>query len=124
MTGTLKAGISDHEDRRIVTLQKYQAAEPLYSRGNRYYLGQEKTQLDISYPFYVNSGTSLYFMTDQTKLITSDFAAFDSYHGLFLSDGRAYTSLDGSSDMMELADEEEYIMTSIGGWDLSESCSR
>lgn len=115
MTGTLKAGISDHEDRRIVTLQKYQAAEPLYSRGNRYYLGQEKTQLDISYPFYVNSGTSLYFMTDQTKLITSDFAAFDSYHGLFLSDGRAYTSLDGSSDMMELADEEEYIMTSIGG---------
>lgn len=115
MTGTLKAGISDHEDRRIVTLQKYQAAEPLYSRGNRYYLGQEKTQLDISYPFYVNSGTSLYFMTDQTKLITSDFAAFDSYHGLFLSDGKAYTSLDGSSDMMELADEEEYIMTSIGG---------
>ena len=115
MTGTLKAGISDHEDRRIVTLQKYQAAEPLYSRGNRYYLGQEKTQLDISYPFYVNSGTSLYFMTDQTKLITSDFAVFDSYHGLFLSDGKAYTSLDGSSDMMELADEEEYIMTSIGG---------
>lgn len=115
MTGTLKAGISDHEDRRIVTLQKYQAAEPLYSRGNRYYLGQEKTQLDISYPFYVNSGTSLYFMTDQTKLITSDFAAFDSYNGLFLSDGKAYTSLDGSSDMMELADEEEYIMTSIGG---------
>ena len=54
-------------------------------------------------------------MTDQTKLINSDFAAFDSYHGLFLSDGRAYTSLDGSSDMMELADEEEYIMTSIGG---------
>lgn len=29
MTGTLKAGISDHEDRRIVTLQKYQAGGAL-----------------------------------------------------------------------------------------------
>lgn len=115
MTGTLKAGIGDHEDRKLVTLQQYQAAEPLYSRGNRYYLGQEKTQLDISYPFYVNSGTSLYFMTDQTKLITSDFAVFDSYNGLFLSDGKAYTGQDGNTEQLVPADEEEYIMTSIGG---------
>ena len=47
MTGTLKAGIGEHEDRRLLTLQNYQAAEPLYSRGNRYYLGKERTQLDI-----------------------------------------------------------------------------
>ena len=45
MTGTLKAGISDHEDRRIVTLQKYQAAEPLTAEATAIIWGRRRHSL-------------------------------------------------------------------------------
>lgn len=106
----LTGGLDETDDANVLSLTEFQSGEALYRRGNRYYLGTAKTPVDLTWPFYANGGTSLYFMGESTNLITSDFASFPSYEDLFISNGASF-----AGESREKADEEEYIMASVSG---------
>ena len=108
LTKNLKNGLGKGGDGKVLELKSSGPDQPLYRRGNQYYLGAEKEKVDFSFPFYTNDGTSLYYLSDKYKLITADFAALESFEGLHLTNGRAFY-FDGTQ-----ADEEEYLMTAAG----------
>lgn len=109
IASVLKNGADGDGKDSIMELGYCEAGEPVYRRGNQYYLGEKKTSLDITYPFYTNEGTALYFMNDKMKVVASDFASFETYDGLYVSNGASY------DDTFRRADEEEYIMLSLSG---------
>ena len=109
LTEILKNGIQDQEDMRTVDLEEFEAGSPIYRRGSRYYMGETKENVDLDSPFYTNDGTALYFMGDALQLLTTDFAALETYEGLYVSDGAGF-----HGDRSQ-ADQEEYILASLPG---------
>ena len=106
----LNSGIDEADGDNVIPMTAFEGGSTLYKRGNRYYIGEDKTQVDLAWPFYANGGTSLYFMGENTNLIASDFASFPSYEDLFISNGASF-----AGDSHEKTDDEEYIMASVSG---------
>lgn len=98
----LKNGGEEGESLDLV-LQQYGIAAPLYSRGDRLFLGEEYDALNEGYPVYVNDGNYLYSFSDEMNLITSDFTVLNTYYGMYVADGHSY------NQGRELADPDEFI---------------
>ncbi len=105
---TLKSDEDPGEDKDILSMRSCTEDETLYRRANRYYIGDKKDSVDITYPLFAQEGTALYYLNGDFNLITSDFESYESYDGLLLSNGTAYET-DG-----QVAEEEEYILSSAG----------
>lgn len=91
-----------------LTLKQYQASSPLYTRGDRYFIGEDHDALDRSYPVYVNEGSYLYTFSDEMDLVTADFSVLNAYDGLYVTEGHTYNR------DRELADPDEFIFLSAG----------
>lgn len=98
------------EESLDLNLKKYETSAPLYSRGGKYFVGEEYDALNVSYPVYMNEGSFLYSFSDEMDLITSDFSTLNTYDGLYVADGHSY------NQDREQADPDELIfMKNPGG---------
>lgn len=108
ISDTLKNDEDPGEDKEVLSLRSCTEDETLYRRANRYYIGDNKDSVDITYPLFAQEGTALYYLSGDFKLVTSDFDAYEPYEGMLLSNGTAYET-DG-----QVAEDEEYILSTAG----------
>ena len=101
----LKEGPKEGENRRL-PLKRYNAFTPLYTRGDRYFAGEEYDPLDLSYPVYMNEGSFLYSFSDYMNLISTEFEILNAYDGLYMAEGHSYNR------DREMADPEEFVLLS------------
>ncbi len=77
----------------------------LYKRLNSYYIGEdEKTEVDINYPIYINEGTTIWNINDTTSLITVNYEEVEGYPEFMLTGGIMY-----NGDDLTRADGNEYL---------------
>ena len=94
ITDTLKADGTPEEDKEVLSMRACTEDEALYRRANRYFIGDKKESVDITYPLFAQEGTALYYLNGDLKLITNDFESYEPYEGMLLSNGTAY-DIDG-----------------------------
>ena len=90
ITDTLKADGTPEEDKEVLSMRACTEDEALYRRANRYFIGDKKESVDITYPLFAQEGTALYYLNGDLKLITNDFESYEPYEGMLLSNGTAY----------------------------------
>lgn len=90
-----------------VSLVKVQYEDTIYSSPTGYFVGDDRRQIDAAYPLYTNGGTGLRFLSDDKWLITSDVDVYQSFEGMYLSEGVTY------NEDMSKADEAEFIFTML-----------
>ena len=90
-----------------VSLVKVQYDDAIYSSLTGYYVGEERQQIDMTYPLYTNGGAGLRFLNDDKWLVTANVDVYQTFDGLYLSDGVTY-----NEDMTQ-ADDEEFIFTML-----------
>lgn len=108
ISDTLKNDEDPGEDKDVLSMRSCTEDEALYRRANRYYIGDKKDSVDISYPLFAQEGTALYYLNGDLNLITNDFESYEPYDGMLLSNGKAY-DIDGQA-----AEDEEYILSTAG----------
>ena len=90
-----------------VSLVKVQYEDTIYSSLSGYYVGEGRRQIDMTYPLYTNGGAGLRFLNEDKWLITSDVDVYQTFDGLYLSDGVTY-----NNDMTR-ADDGEFIFVML-----------
>ena len=79
----------------------------VYSSLSGYFVGEERASIDRSFPIYINSGTGLRFLDEETWLVSAEVDLLRTYEGLYLSDGYTY-----NSDLGQ-ADAEEFVFLAL-----------
>lgn len=79
----------------------------VYSSLSGYYVGENRASIDRSFPIYINSGTGLRFLDEETWLVSSEVDLMRTYEGLYLADGYTYNS------NLDQADAEEFILLAL-----------
>ncbi|MCC8059876.1 MAG: hypothetical protein LIO81_03405 [Clostridiales bacterium] len=109
LAGDLQSGIdADDADAGKISLKSFSAAEMVYRRGSNLYVGDSRTRIESNYPFFTADGTALWYFNENGTLITDDFMSFESYQGLFVSDGTAF-----DAEGVETTDEDTYIFAGL-----------
>ena len=91
-----------------ISLVKVQYEDVIYSSLTGYYVGQDRQQIDLTYPLYTNGGAGLHFLGDDVWLITPNVDLYQSFDGLYLSNGATY-----NSDMTQADEGEEFIFLAL-----------
>ena len=77
----------------------------LYKRLNSYYIGEDdKKEIDINYPMYINDGNTLFNISKNTKLITVNYEEVEGYPDFMLTGGVMYNGGD-----LTRADGNQYL---------------
>ena len=79
----------------------------LYKKLNSYYIGEkaeERKEIDINYPMYINEGNTIWNLSQNTKLITVNYEEVEGYPEFMLTDGVMYNGID-----LTRADGNKYI---------------
>ena len=77
----------------------------LYKRLNSYYIGEDdKKEIDINYPIYINEGNALLNIGQNTRLITVNYEEVEGYPDFMMTDGVMYNGAD-----ITRADGNKYI---------------
>ena len=100
-------GNNEEEDKnkKNLFLTKIYEQDKIYKKVNDYFIGEnKKEEINLSYPIYINDNTALYNLSQDIKLITSDFKEIEGYPNLTVSGGIIYNESD-----LERVDEKEYI---------------
>ena len=90
----------------------------LYKRLNSYYIGEDdKKEIDINYPIYINEGNALLNIGKNTKLITVNYEGVEGYPDFMMTDGVMYngadiTRADGNKYIFLKSEDEIY--TNVG----------
>ena len=90
----------------------------LYKRLNSYYIGEDdKKEIDINYPIYINEGNALLNIGKNTKLITVNYEEVEGYPDFMMTDGVMYngadiTRADGNKYIFLKSEDEIY--TNVG----------
>ena len=105
----------------------------LYKRLNSYYIGEDdKKEIDINYPIYINEGNALLNLGKNTKLITVNYEEVEGYPDFMMADGVMYngadiTRADGNKYLFLKSEDEIYtnvepitITTSTGEYTIKE----
>ena len=86
-------------------LVEVQENDLLYKRLNSYYVGEDdKKEIDINYPIYINEGNALLNIGKDTKLITVNYEEVEGYPEFMMTDGVMYNGAD-----LTRADGNKYI---------------
>ena len=86
-------------------LVEVQENDLLYKRLNSYYVGEDdKKEIDINYPIYINNGNALLNIGKNTKLITVNYEEVEGYPEFMMTDGVMYNGAD-----LTRADGNKYI---------------
>lgn len=108
VVGRLTSGVEDGTDPEIA-LDLYEKSTPIYSRGKKLFAGEDKKELDVQIPMYVNGGQAVMNLADSGLLIDTDFQTLPVYDGLYVTDGMTF-----NRDRQQ-ADPEEFILISLDG---------
>lgn len=108
VVGRLTSGVEDGTDPEIA-LDLYEKSTPIYSRGKKLFAGEDKKELDVQIPMYVNDGQAVMNLADSGLLIDTDFQTLPVYDGLYVTDGMTF-----NRDRQQ-ADPEEFILISLEG---------
>lgn len=74
-----------------IELYTYNPLDYIYSRAGSYYMGEnKKTQIDMTFPLYVNGGAGLYFTGNNGTLFDVDYETADVYQGLYTTGVNTY----------------------------------
>ena len=106
ITETLLGNNSEEDNnKKNLFLTKVYEQDKLYKKLNDYFVGEnKKEEINLSYPIYINDNTALYNLSQDMKLITSNFEEISGYPSLTVSNGIVYNESD-----LERVDEKEYI---------------
>ncbi len=104
----LQKGADGDEEPDAVILEKFNAGDTVYQRGNNLYIGENKDRVQSDYPFYMGDGTGIWYFQATGSLITDDFMEYEPYAGLYVSDGTAFDE-DGVGK-----DDDTYIFAKLG----------
>ena len=86
----------------------------LYKRLNSYYIGEDdKKEVDINYPMYINEGSTIFNISRNTKLITVNYEEVEGYPEFMLTGGVMYnggdlTRADGNKYIFLKSEDEIY----------------
>ena len=105
----------------------------IYKKLNSYYIGEDdKKEIDINYPIYINEGNALLNLGKNTKLITVNYEKVEGYPDFMMADGVMYngadiTRADGNKYLFLKSEDEIYtnvepitITTSTGKYTIKE----
>ena len=96
--------LSDNEEKNV-SLAKIEEQGTIFKKLNSYFIGnKEKTEIDLSYPIYINDKNTIYNLNQDIILISKNFEQVAGYPNISITDGKVY---DGNS--LERADSKEYI---------------
>ena len=90
----------------------------LYKKLNSYYIGEDnKKEIDINYPIYINEGNALLNIGPTTRLITVNYEEVEGYPDFMMTDGVMYngadiTRADGNKYIFLKSEDEIY--TNVG----------
>lgn len=100
----LIAGIEEEKDSETIPYYRFEALDYIYKRGSSFYMGEnKKTEVDLSFPFYINGDAGIMFMENSGTLFDVEFKENDAYQGLTVSERISYNP--GG----ERADATEYL---------------
>ena len=91
--------------KQYIDLIKVNENDLLYKKLNSYYIGEnEKKEIDINYPIYINEGKTILNLGEKTRLITVNYEQVEGYPEFMLTGGIMYNGAD-----LTRADGNEYI---------------
>lgn len=94
-------------DAPAISMVEVDYDDVIYQSVLGYYLGEERTQIDIDFPMFVSGGASLRFLTENSILLSPAVELLPTYEGMYLNDGQIYNR------DMSIASYEEYIMLAL-----------
>ena len=104
MAESLKSSETSSID-QYLNLIEIKENDLLYKRLNSYYIGEDdKKEVDINYPMYINEGNTIFNISRNTKLITVNYEEVEGYPEFMLTGGVMYNGGD-----LTRADGNQYI---------------
>ncbi len=95
VTDYLSINPAEEDVESLVQMQAFEAMDYLYTQGGKFFLGEDdKTEVDTSYPVYMNQGAVLQLIEGSGILYDENYEREETYHGMFLEGGYAY-NMDG-----------------------------
>ena len=113
MAENLKSDGSGEID-QYLNLIEVKENDLLYKRLNSYYIGEDdKKEVDINYPMYINEGNTIFNISRNTKLITVNYEEVEGYPEFMLTGGVMYnggdlTRADGNKYIFLKSEDEIY----------------
>ena len=99
-----KSNLSDN-DGKNASLAKIEEQGTIFKKLNSYFIGnKEKTEIDLSYPIYINDKNTIYNLNQDITLISKNFEQVAGYPNISITDGKVY-----NGNSLERADSKEYI---------------
>ena len=96
--------LSDNEEKNV-SLAKIEEQGTIFKKLNSYFIGnKEKTEIDLSYPIYINDKNTIYNLSQDITLISKNFEQVAGYPNISITDGKVY-----NGNSLERADSKEYI---------------
>ncbi len=99
-------------------LIEVQENDLLYKRLNSYYIGEDdKKEIDINYPIYINEGNALLNIGPTTRLITVNYEEVEGYPDFMMTDGVMYNGVDitrADGNKYIFLKSEDEIYTNVG----------
>lgn len=90
-----------------VSLVEVSYEDVVYEKATGFYVGDKGTGIDISYPLYTNGGVGIRFLADDNWLITTEVDLYQTFEGLYVSEGVTY------NEDMTRADDDEFILIAL-----------
>ncbi len=95
------------DDEKNTSLAKIEEQGTIFKKLNSYFIGnKEKTEIDLSYPIYINDKNTIYNLNQDIILISKNFEQVAGYPNISITDGKVY-----NGNSLERADSKEYIFT-------------
>ena len=73
-----------------VALAEVKYDDVVYKTVTGYFVGEDRSKIDIVYPLYINGGAGIRFLGEENWLITKDVELYETFHGLYVSEGISY----------------------------------
>lgn len=88
-----------------ISLHGVESNDKIYVKKDEYYVGEDRTKINKTYPIITNNGNSINIITDLGQLITDEFIEYETFPNIFLTNGALYQ---GST--RERLDDNNYIL--------------
>ena len=94
-----------NDNDKNIDLAKIEEQGTIFKKLGTYFIGnKEKTEIDLSYPIYINDKNTIYNLSQDITLISKDFEKVAGYPNISIADGKVY-----NGNSLERADSKEYI---------------
>ena len=105
LLGASKNSDSSDNTEKNIDLAKIEEQGTIFKKLGTYFIGnKEKTEIDLSYPIYINDKNTIYNLSQDITLISKDFEKVAGYPNISIADGKVY-----NGNSLERADSKEYI---------------